>query len=242
MDYQKLYVNEVLTNGILSYLTFLSCSALSVCVNNYLEKHVSMSVMSVGSFIYSFYKFSTFHKIPSRSVRIDNHGTMIYIDKSPGERLANLIKIMGSLGLMNGPPMNEVDRARPGIIAYSSLISVGTAGTIFLIASKLNERKIYLKDNIHPVTIGGLLGLITAALMTLSLTSTGKKYLKSLVLLEFNLFNIMFATDCQIIINNYKNGQLDKYGDSAIIGAGLIYYFQRYVMYIANIYPCAVYK
>ena len=223
------YIKDVYIHTIQSFGVFSLMTATSsiICHNVTLTPKLMISSY-IGLVGFSFYKIFTFNQIP---VKTTTNDVGIHEDISPVQRKHNVYKIMGSLGLINGPLALTINSINPLIIPSSIFMASGTILGATALAHTLNDKDIDIVKYQAPLLTGlwGLIGVSVLSSFGYPILSLQNECIAGIA-----LFTALSASDSQAIIKSYDENKLDKYGHALNMGLNFINLAQKIAIMLAN--------
>lgn len=220
------YVQNVYKTTFLSY----SACAVSTGVSSFVISHSNnktLFIAGIASIVYPFYKIYKFDQVPPK---VDTIGEGVYVDNSPIERTHDVYKIMGSIGIFNGPLALAIGSISPTILPIAAGLTIFTTGTTAVAAKYINENNIDLIKYQTPLYVGlwSLIGL-SIGNMFIPITSIATE-----CTLGVGLFGALMVYDSNKILKDYDSGKLDTAGHSLNLVLDMVNITQRIAIILAE--------
>lgn len=227
-QYKLKYVDEVYYNSMKSFGLFGSSSILgSIFINN-VNIGVGGMLIYGGLFGYSIYSIFNVTKIKSEIVEKEKG---VYEELSNDVKNNYLKKTMISLGLINAPFISIINEIDPLILPSALIVSLGTSGSLCLLAKNLDKKNINLIKFQAPL-VASLWGLIGISILDIIGYSPFSLSTNSLI--GIGVFSMLTVVDMQIMLKSYDEKQLDKYGHTLNMTLNLINLFQKISLLLAD--------
>ena len=229
------YINDTYKYTVKSYMIMAATTTSSAVLcskSQYLMDSISISSdVLLGSWmiaaIYPIYKIFTFDSVRAKTLTTD----MGFIDDSPIERKHNVYKIMGSLGLTQGPLAYFIYATNPAVVPVATALSFSTLYASYIISKRAYDKNIDLVKYEGPL-IAGLFGLITVQILSICIGPIISINTQSMI--GIGIFSMLCVTDSQSVLKSYDDGILDKYGHSLNLGLNLLNLTQKWAILLTN--------
>ena len=225
-QYKLKYMDEVYFNTMKSFGLFGGSSLFGAMFVSNMNLSDEVGFMSglislLGLTGYSFYTVYKTVKIEPKIIEKENG---VYEELSNETKNNYLKKCVISLGLLNTPVVLMAAQVDPIILPSALLVTLGTSGSLCLLAKNLHEKN-YNLIKFHAPLVAGLWGLI--GIGVLDILGVKIMSLTTQSVLGVGIFSFLTAVDTQMIIKSYDEKKLDKYGHTLNMTLNLINLFQK---------------
>lgn len=230
--HKLMYLDQVYYNSMKSFGLFgissISGSVLLSNLNLELIGPISGTMLYGGLFGYSLHSIYSLMNIESKIVEKEKG---VYEELENDLKNSYLKKTMISLGLINSPLILIINDIDPLILPSALIVSLGTSGSLCLLAKNLYDKNINLIRYQAPL-VASLWGLV--GISFLSILGYSPMSISSQSLLGIGIFSMFTVVDMQIILKSYDEKKLDKYSHTLNMTLNLINLFQKISILLAE--------